>query len=892
VLHATPPPAPYWWSAGSVPPVSGTPQALAVANIGQAKYMAKCALDALRVYNPTTANLIEGDLVGPTKIIPSWTPAAPGSPEAKAQYGVLLVGQLKAIADPFYTRLNAAAPIWLAGERSVNGTQDPAGPAFIFPWTSAATDDSNKALASVGQLKATFALRFDKDADANQMADLWEINYFGSASQSATGDPDGDGHSNLQEYLDGTNPTTFQRFVSVTALVSSVQEASGITRPVFRVSIATPLTMPLVVSYGLGGSSTLGTDYTLDATSSSVVIPAGGTYSDISLCPVPDTLWEQSESVSLTLSNSIDYLTTSGASVAQIQIVEPATTAPAYFFPASGTPARVDTVCVRCGDSSTTVYYTLDGSTPTVSSPSITPDTLVRIPHGATIKAVATKAGLTNSAVVEATYPGVAAVVASDDATIIVDKNGSVLGSGWGENEKLGIATRAFSSRVPERLNSLITDVVQAVGRTHCLFLKSSGEILASGSNNFGQMGDGTLNHQTAPLVVPGLPSNITSIAAGPDTSFAVTTSGNVYAWGSNANGQLGLGNTVSPVKSPTLSNSITNVVQVASGGAHTLFLKNDGTVFAVGYGSGGRLGDGLDTSSSTPVQCKISAVTPLTGVVAVGSSSLCSYALTKGGMIYIWGQANGPIPNYKFATSTPLSQIVSFSVSNQYNVYGVDRNGNTRVYGQVYIYGGSTYGEFYDGQFADGTVIYPSNNPNTALNMSGTLSVSGGRTHVLGVKKDGSIWSWGSNFYGQLGQSSLAVFPESSPSNYANATPGLMFPSSDSDHDGIPDWLDPDSGAGTTIVDLNGNGIPDGIEWNSGYSNTAWDSDGDGISNVDEIRWGTNPLIADSDSDTVNDNLDAFPLDPTRSTNNASGSPDTTPPSITLVRPAEAVQL
>ncbi len=123
----------------------------------------------------------------------------------------LLIGQLKAIAAPFYTRLHAAAPIWLEAERIANGTNHINS---IFSWTSATTDDNNKAMANIGQLKAAFSLRFDGlpggsiDIDADGMHDHWELanGLDPTNSDDATLDHDSDGLNNLAEYRAGTAP--------------------------------------------------------------------------------------------------------------------------------------------------------------------------------------------------------------------------------------------------------------------------------------------------------------------------------------------------------------------------------------------------------------------------------------------------------------------------------------------------------------------------------------------------------------------------------------------------------------------------------------------------------------------------------------------------------------
>ncbi|WP_386818662.1 hypothetical protein [Luteolibacter algae] len=143
------------------------------ANIGQAKYMASSALGALRAILPEVAENIEGDLA----VIVDFTVPEPKTQEwLEKQKAPLLIGQLKAIADPFYRHLNAVAPAWLDAERTANGTFQTG---TIFPWTSETEDDQNKAFANIGQLKVVFSLRFDEDQEANPdgISDLLE-SYF------------------------------------------------------------------------------------------------------------------------------------------------------------------------------------------------------------------------------------------------------------------------------------------------------------------------------------------------------------------------------------------------------------------------------------------------------------------------------------------------------------------------------------------------------------------------------------------------------------------------------------------------------------------------------------------------------------------------------------------
>lgn len=114
--------------------------------------------------------------------------------------------------------------------------------------------------------------------------------------------------------------------------------------------------------------------------------------------------------------------------------------------------------------------------------------------------------------------------------------------------------------------------------------------------------------------------------------------------------------------------------------------------------------------------------------------------------------------------------------------------------------------------------------------------------------------------------------------------------------------WLDPDNdgltnnyeayyGSNPLILDTNGDGISDFLAVQSGISTTSNDTDGDGVLNSVEILNGTNPLLSDTDGDGVNDNLDPLPLDSSISSLPAPSPSDVTPPTITLQKPAGAVQ-
>lgn len=193
MLASASPPA--WWSSGAQPVIdpTATVENHGVANIGQAKWMAKNALEALRAVLPVTAAAVEADLVGPGKPISSW--AAPAPEDREKQCAPLLLGQLKAIAAPFYKHLDLVAPQWVVSERAIYGILPATG---IYPWTADLTDDSNQSVALIGQLKAVFSLDFAADRETGTaidgLPDLWEYRYFGAlniADPNAKLSPDG-----------------------------------------------------------------------------------------------------------------------------------------------------------------------------------------------------------------------------------------------------------------------------------------------------------------------------------------------------------------------------------------------------------------------------------------------------------------------------------------------------------------------------------------------------------------------------------------------------------------------------------------------------------------------------------------------------------------------------
>jgi alpha-tubulin suppressor-like RCC1 family protein len=179
--------------------------------------------------------------------------------------------------------------------------------------------------------------------------------------------------------------------------------------------------------------------------------------------------------------------------------------------------------------------------------------------------------------------------------------------------------------------------VAVAAGSSHSLALTAAGQVYAWGANLFGQLGDGTTTDSDVPVLVsfPG-GVRVTAIAAGGDHSLALTSTGQVYGWGANTDGQLGNGSTTSSDQ-PVLAQAPTGVslTAIAAGTGHSLALSSGGVAYSWGFNGSGQLGDGTTTDSLTMTAVSMPSDTTFTSIAAGSSHSL---ALTSAGVVFAWG--------------------------------------------------------------------------------------------------------------------------------------------------------------------------------------------------------------------------------------------------------------
>ena len=262
----------------------------------------------------------------------------------------------------------------------------------------------------------------------------------------------------------------------------------------------------------------------------------------------------------------------------------------------------------------------------------------------------------------------------------------------WGVDYwgQLGDGTET-NSDTPVQASGLTDVKAVSAGWAHTLALKSDGTVWAWGWNVYGQLGDGTTTDQCTPEQVPGV-TGVTAIAAGYYDTEILKSDGTVWGWGFNGSYNLGNGTYQNFTTTPVQASGLTNVVAIAAGPFHTAALKSDGTVWEWGDNSYGELGTGIGYSSNVPVQ-----VPGLTGVTAIAAGGFSTVALKCDGTVWQWGREEIGVTgdNVAYATYTTPVQVPG---------------------------------------------------------LTGITALSDEGIYAMALKNDGTVWAWGDNLDGELG--------------------------------------------------------------------------------------------------------------------------------------------
>ncbi|MFN8288808.1 MAG: T9SS type A sorting domain-containing protein [Chitinophagaceae bacterium] len=274
---------------------------------------------------------------------------------------------------------------------------------------------------------------------------------------------------------------------------------------------------------------------------------------------------------------------------------------------------------------------------------------------------------------------------------------------------------------------------------SHTLGLKTDGTAWSWGANGQGQCGNGTYNTSYQQIQI-GTTADWADLSAGAVHSLGLKSDGSLWAWGYNANGQLGIGSYTgnnAPVQVGTSSWK-----DISAGNTHSLAIRTDGTLWAWGDNSFGELGNGTNTSFNTPVQ--VGTDINWKKVIA---SSFFSLAIKTDGTLWSWGYNNGGMLGD--GTGTDRNYPLQVGTGNNWAMIA---SGGGHVIGLKTDGTLWSWGNNQDGQLGNGTFGGVQTTPVQVGTETDWSWVSSGGVSNLAVKKNGSLWSWGNNVYGQLG--------------------------------------------------------------------------------------------------------------------------------------------
>jgi len=319
-------------------------------------------------------------------------------------------------------------------------------------------------------------------------------------------------------------------------------------------------------------------------------------------------------------------------------------------------------------------------------------------------------------------------------------------------------------------LNSIIA---VSAGEGHNTALRSDGTVWTWGDNEFAQLGNGTTNNAWTPVQVIGL-TNVVAISGRGYHSLALKSDGTVWAWGWNAEGQLGSGSTATTYV-PVQVVGLTNPAAISAGYWISLARMSNGTVQVWGTDRKGEMGQGTTGGglhSYTPI-----TVVGLSNVVSSAANFQEPNALKSDGTIWMWGWNNLGQLGDGLTTDTNLPvQVLNLTNMIFAGPTGDRDNCALKADHTIWIWGRN-----YNGQLGNGatdSVAHPFPAPMAAFGTAPVVEVQTPDWHSLALESDGTLWGWGSNDHGQLGNGNTndAWIPGVVMWPVVAAPPGIML--------------------------------------------------------------------------------------------------------------------
>lgn len=290
---------------------------------------------------------------------------------------------------------------------------------------------------------------------------------------------------------------------------------------------------------------------------------------------------------------------------------------------------------------------------------------------------------------------------------------------------------------------------------TTCVAITSC-QIFAWGESFCGAVGDGTTLDRCSPVREICSATNWCQVSSRGFGSAAVNNSGQVWGWGDNRCGTAGNGTTTSICSPVREFCSATDWCQVVNGTAHTLAIKTSGQLWAWGSNAISQLGDGTIVPKCSPVRERCSA----TDWCGVSAGRDFTVAIKTSGQIWGWGDNRcGPVgdgtlqvrcsPVREFCSATDWCRVSA----------GRKHTSALKTSGQLWSWGVAT-----GGLLGDGTTVIKCSPVREISSSTDWCQVSAGGEHTAAIKTTGQLWSWGCNFLGELGAGTAGFTQRCSP--------------------------------------------------------------------------------------------------------------------------------
>ena len=326
----------------------------------------------------------------------------------------------------------------------------------------------------------------------------------------------------------------------------------------------------------------------------------------------------------------------------------------------------------------------------------------------------------------------------------------------WGQNVSGILGNNSSDIIVQSQPNPIaggFADWVQtSASGEHNLGLRANGTIWAWGRNFFGGLGDNTTIIRSSPVSVVGGFTDWIQVSAGGNNfpnghSLGVRANGTMWSWGRNNYGQLG-DDTLTQRNSPvSVVGGFADWISASAGNIHNLGVRANGSLWAWGSNTNGRLGDDSTTNRSSPV----SVVGGFTDWNQVSAGYFHSLGVRANGTLWAWGRnTNGRLGDDSITDrSSPVSVVGGFTDWISASAGGSHSLG-VRANGSLWAWGSNSFG-----RLGDDTLTQRNSPVSVVGGFTDWISASAGDSHSLGVRTNGTLWAWGGN-YGKLGDNTI----------------------------------------------------------------------------------------------------------------------------------------